>query len=299
MEQRYGDRGYRSHTNRNKESDHSEIVDISEESFWVQEKKSKNTYGSYAKKSGENRYDLEENDNDSNGNDENNGVGLFPDDIDLEITSVQMLKRPKFRYRISFGPYSLEVHEDVMIKYRMLKGTVFSKIELTEIVLADERQRGYGDALQYLSRKPRTGFEISMRLKEKGWSEETIAYVMDRLTGEGLVNDALYAQEWAGQRVKNRGKGKLWVRQELRQKGVSKPLIEEALGEVSEEDEYDSAMQLGAKKWKTTSGEYLDKKRKVGSFLMRRGFSGGLVSRVLRELASKDGADGVEDWEEE
>ncbi|MOA34010.1 Regulatory protein RecX [compost metagenome] len=153
--------------------------------------------------------------------------------------------------------------------------------------------------MQYLSRKPRTSYEISMRLGEKGWSEETISDVMDRLTSEGLINDAQYAQEWAGQRVKGRGKGKMWVRQELRQKGVSKPLIEEALGEISEEVEYDSAMQLGAKKWKSTSGEYLDKKRKVGAFLMRRGFPGGLVSRVIRELARKDGMDGPEDWEEE
>ncbi|MNZ32283.1 Regulatory protein RecX [compost metagenome] len=293
MEQRYGDRGYRRpHNSRDVKSDHSEIVDISEEGFWEQEK----TYDSYSKKSEENKYNREEYKQD---NEENNGIDSFPEDIDLEITSVQLLKRPKFRYRISFGPYSLEVHEDVMIKYRMIKGSVFNKAELTEIVLADERQQGYGDAVQYLSRKPRTGYEITMRLGEKGWSEETISDVVDRLTTEGLINDSLYAQEWAGQRVKNRGKGKMWVRQELRQKGVSKPLIEEALGEISEEDEYDSAMQLGAKKWRGTSGEYLDKKRKVGAFLMRRGFSGGLVSRVIRELARQDGMNGPEDWEEE
>ncbi|MNJ64956.1 Regulatory protein RecX [compost metagenome] len=137
-----------------------------------------------------------------------------------------------------------------------------------------------------------------MRLGEKGWNEDIINDVLNSLTEQGLVDDALYAQEWAGQRVKSRGKGKLWVRQELRQKGVSKPLIEEALIGVSEEDEYDSALQLGSKKWKSTSGEYIDKKRKVGAFLMRRGFSGALVSRVLRELSENDGTDSSEDWEE-
>lgn len=49
------------------------------------------------------------------------------------------------------------------------------------------------------------------------------------------------------------------MRHELRQKGVSKPLIEDALGEVSEDDEFASAMLLGAKKWRGTSGEPLDK----------------------------------------
>ncbi|GGH18078.1 regulatory protein RecX [Paenibacillus segetis] len=250
----------------------NEVVDISDESSWGQ--------GS------------------ENPKQEESGLSTFPENIDLTITSVQLLKRPKFRYRIFFGPYALDVHEDVMIRYRMIQGAIFTKNDLEEIVSADERQRGYADALLYLSRKPRTAHEISLRLAEKGWSPETIKEVIERLASEGFIDDAAYALEWAGQRVKNRGKGKLWVRHELRQKGVSKPLIEEALNEVSEEDEFDSALQLGAKKWRATKGETLDRKRKTGAFLMRRGYSGGLVSKVISELCLRDGVDGLEDWED-
>ncbi|OMG49227.1 RecX family transcriptional regulator [Paenibacillus macerans] len=227
------------------------------------------------------------------------GLAAFPEDGELVITSVQVLKRPKHRYRIFFGAYTFEVHEDVMIKYRMIKGAVFTKAELEEIVSADERQQGYADALTYLSRKPRTAYEISMRLKEKGWGEETVNDVIGRLQAEGYLDDAAYAQEWAAQRVKLRGKGKLWVRHELRQKGVSKPLIEDALGEVSEDDEFASAMLLGAKKWRGTSGEPLDKKRKTGAFLQRRGFSGKIVSKVLRELGREDGMGAEDEWDVE
>lgn len=227
------------------------------------------------------------------------GLDSFPDDEDLTITSVQMLKRPKYRYRIFFGTLSLEVHEDVMIKYRMIKGAVFTKNELEEVVLADERQRCYTDALQYLSRKPRTAHEMSMRLEEKGWSADNASEAVERLTKEGLINDAAYAQEWASQRVRGRGKGKLWVRQELRQKGVSKPLIEEALDTVSEDEEYESAKELAAKKWRTTTGEMMDRKRKTGAFLLRRGYQGALVSRVIRELIQEDGMRDEDDWEDQ
>lgn len=299
MEQRDKGRGYPSpsRNNHNHELDNGGIVDISEEGFWQSPDRYKGQNKGYQKAYQDYTEDHHGNDHHAN-DDHHGGIESFPEDVDLEITSVQLMKRPKYRYVISFGRYSLEVHEDVMIKYRMIKGTVFNKAELIEIVVADEKERVYSDALQYLSRKPRTGYEISVRLREKGWGEDIVNDVLNRLSEEGLVNDALYAQEWAGQRVKSRGKGKLWVRQELRQKGVSKPLIEEALVGVSEEDEYDSALQLGSKKWNSTSGEYIDKKRKVGAFLMRRGFSGGLVSRVLRELADNDGADSSEDWEE-
>lgn len=249
------------------------IVDISEERFWGNTKEESL--------------------------DEKPRFADFPEDGELIITMVEALKRPKFRYRIHFGSYPIEVHEDVMIKYRMIKGAAFAKSDLEEIIAADERQRSYGDALLYLSRKPRTTYEIALRLGEKGWSEDTIGDVIRRLTQEGLVDDAAYAQEWARQRVGSRGKGKLWVRHELRQKGIAKPLIEEALGEVSEEDEYDSAFQLGLKKWNSTKGEFMERKRKTGAFLMRRGYSGELVSKVVRELGRQEGQENAEDWEEE
>lgn len=261
-----------------------EIVDISDESFWepVPRKVSRDPEGTEASQT-----------------EEPSGLDAFPEDTELAITSVMMLKRPKYRYRISFGTYSLEIHEDVMIKYRMIKGAVFTKIDLEEIVAADERQQGYADALKYLSLKPRTTYEIAQRLGEKGWGEETIQDVLARLQSEGYVDDAAYAQEWASQRVKLRGKGKLWVKHELRQKGVSKSYIEEALGEVSEDDEFESALQLGLKKWRGTTGEPLDRKRKTGAFLQRRGFSGSVVSRVMRELGNREQMHGMDDWDEE
>lgn len=268
-----------------------DIVDISDEAFWEERMRTPERKDSVQVEEFSQMED--------SGQEEKSGLSAFPDDGELTITSVQMLKRPKHRYRIFFGTYVFEVHEDVMIKYRMIKGAVFTKAELEEIISADERQRSYADALSYLSRKPRTAYEISMRLKEKGWGEETVNDVIHRLHTEGYLNDAAYAQEWASQRVKLRGKGKLWVRHELRQKGVSKPLIEEALGEVSEDDEFASAMLLGAKKWRGTSGEPLDKKRKTGAFLQRRGFSGKIVSKVLRELSREDGMNAEDEWYEE
>lgn len=258
-----------------------EIVDISDESFWKPLPKAVEQ---------EQPQELEK---------DVQGLDALPANMELTITSVLMLKRPKHRYQVRFDSYSLEVHEDVMIKYRMIKGAVFTKAELEDIVAADERQQSYADALKYLSLKPRTAYEISQRLGEKGWGQSTIEEVLARLQSEGYIDDAVYAQEWVSQRVRNRGKGKLWVRHELRQKGVSKPHIEEALGRLSEEDEYDSALQLGSKKWRSLSGELLDKKRKTGAFLQRRGFSSGVVSRVMRELSGRDDMNGMDGWEEE
>ena len=64
---------------------------------------------------------------------EASGIGHFPDHEDLIVTSVEMLKKPKHRYQIAFGPYLMTVHEDVMLKYRMFKGMFFARKSLKKL----------------------------------------------------------------------------------------------------------------------------------------------------------------------
>lgn len=222
-------------------------------------------------------------------------VSYFPNDQELVITGVEREPKQKYRYLVSFGAYVLSIHEDILIKYRMIKGNTFWKHELEEIVLANEKQQGYVQALKYLERKARTRKEIQIRLLEKEISQEVIEDVLVRLSREGLVNDALYAQQWAEQRIRSQRKGKAWIRQELRQKGIDKSLITEALDGVSSDQEYQSALIIGRKKWNQSKGELLDKKRKTGSFLMRRGFSGEQVRQVLSQVIKEDDQQDIDD----
>lgn len=231
---------------------------------------------------------------------ENNLLASFPEGKSLTISSVERIKgRYQARYRIYFDEYSLEIHEDVMIKYRMMKGSTFTRQDLESIVQADERQQAYSAALNALSHKPRTRFELKSRLLTKGWGETVIGEVLDGLEREGWINDNDYAQRWAEQRIRSRGKGKLLVRQELSQKGIAKPVIEAALGEVGEEEELHSALLLAEKRWSRTTGESVDKKRKIAAFLMRRGFSGTIASKAVRKITERNGQLNEEEWLDE
>ncbi len=122
-------------------------------------------------------------------------ISHFPDGQELVITAVERQPRQKGRYLISFGEYTLSIHEDVMIKYRMLKGNVFTKQELEDIVVADEKQRAYVQALKYLERKQRTRKELADRLREKEYTQAVIEHALQRLEQESLINDELYAKQ--------------------------------------------------------------------------------------------------------
>lgn len=212
----------------------------------------------------------------------------FPEDEELVITRVERLKKSNYRYIIHFGAYNITVHEDVMIKYRMITGSSFEKADLEDIVAADERQRAYVEGLRYLERKPRTAQEMARRLREKEIGETVIAEVLVRLQEERLLDDPLYAKQWAEQRITNQRKGKMWIRQELREKGIDKSLITEALDQITPEQELESALQTGRKKWNMIRGDVNDKRRKTGAFLMRRGFSGEMVRQVIQTLRGEE-----------
>ncbi|MEC4566574.1 regulatory protein RecX [Paenibacillus sp. CMAA1739] len=232
------------------------------------------------------------------------GISLFPDHEELMITRVEQGQGCKCgRYVIHFGPYSLSVLEDVMIKYNMFKGTSFAKKELEDIVLADEKQQAYVHALRYLGQKPRTRQEIAQRLAQKEVAQTVIDEILVRLQREKLVDDDLYARQWARQRIMSQRKGKMWIRQELRQKGISKASIGEALGEITDNEEWESALTVGRKKWNQVRGDIMDKKRKTFPFLMRRGYSGDITRRVINHLSVDEQDEAYDDgelmhWEE-
>ncbi|QDY82263.1 regulatory protein RecX [Paenibacillus polymyxa] len=232
------------------------------------------------------------------------GISLFPDHEELMITRVEQGQgRKRGRYVIHFGPYSLSVLEDVMIKYNMFKGTSFVKKELEDIVLADEKQQAYVHALRYLGQKPRTRQEIVQRLAQKEVAQTVIDEILVRLQREKLVDDDLYARQWARQRIMSQRKGKMWIRQELRQKGISKASIGEALGEITDNEEWESALTVGRKKWNQVRGDIMDKKRKTFPFLMRRGYSGDITRRVINHLSVDEQDEAYDDgelmhWEE-
>ncbi|MEK3965312.1 regulatory protein RecX [Paenibacillus sp. FSL H7-0323] len=219
----------------------------------------------------------------------------FPEGELLEITKVERQKKSDHRYIIHFGAYNMTVHEDVMIKYRMITGNSFMKADLVEIVVADERQRAYVEGLRYLERKPRTAIEMTRRLRQKEIGETIIAEVVQRLQEERLLDDPLYAKQWAEQRIANQRKGKMWIRQELREKGIDKTLISEALENITPEQELESALETGRKKWNLIRGEASDKRRKTGAFLMRRGFSGDMVRQVINTLLAEDNYEGEDE----
>ncbi|MCR8630734.1 regulatory protein RecX [Paenibacillus radicis (ex Xue et al. 2023)] len=204
------------------------------------------------------------------------------------ITKVERQKKSKDRYNLYIDElFACSLHEDILIKYRLVKGTRVSIKEMNEIAQAEDKQRAYLDAVRLLASRLRSQHELANRLKQKGYEPPLIAATMDRLKQEQYIDDQLFADQLTKQRIQSQKKGRNWVKQELRQKGVKPEQITQALDQIDEDAEYRSALDLGAKKYHSEANKDVQKaKSKVMMFLQRRGYSLGTISRVMKTISS-------------
>lgn len=205
------------------------------------------------------------------------------------ITLVEKQKKNKRRYNIFINDaFAFSVHEDVMIKHRLLKGEEIDQGRIAEAIRDDERHYAYLEAIRYIGRRPRSRQETQVHLKRKGFEAAHIADVVRELEEQRYLDDSQLAKLWSEHRVISQKKGRKLVEMELAQKGLSSDHIREALAGIDGEEEYRAACELGRKKWAVAAGAELERKRKVMAYLLRRGFPNDLVNRVLRHVASSE-----------
>lgn len=200
------------------------------------------------------------------------------------ITSVKLEKQGKRRYLLFAGGEEpvLSVHEDIWIKYRLMKGIELTGAQIKEIQEEDDKYAAYLLAVSYLGAKPRTKKQIHSYLCRKEVEDHHIEYALDRLENEQIVDDELYAKQFVQARMRTTLKGRHIIMNELRQRGVSKEASIEAMAEFDEDSEMDAAKTLAEKKWRTFKGEFLSRRRKLQMFLIRRGFPSEIVREIMR-----------------
>jgi regulatory protein len=123
--------------------------------------------------------------------------------------------------------------------------------------------------------------------------QEAIEAVLDRMVDVGLVDDEVFARDWVESRQRRRYLSKNALRQELTRKGVEREEIQSALESVDGADELAAARALAEKKGPAMARlEPQVRYRRMAGLLGRRGFSSGVVGRVLSETLSVDADDG-------
>ena len=108
---------------------------------------------------------------------------------------------------------------------------------------------------------------------------------MADLVARGYVDDASYARHWVTTRA-SRGYGMARLRAELRGRGVATAVIDAALGDVDAESSLTRAREVARRRLPALHrGRPERVASRLRDYLLRRGFTGSIVMRVVRECA--------------
>ncbi|MBU3643674.1 MAG: regulatory protein RecX [Candidatus Nanopelagicaceae bacterium] len=139
--------------------------------------------------------------------------------------------------------------------------------------------------LNALAVRAKSRGELAAQLKRRGIPLEVADEVLDRLERSKLINDLDFARAWSKSRLSSKKISKRVLAQELRRKEVADDLIAIALDEISSDDEYEAALQLGERKARSLQNYAEDmRERRITSALARKGYNYGIISRVLKEV---------------
>jgi regulatory protein len=201
-----------------------------------------------------------------------------------EITALTVQRRRRNRVNVFLdGEYAFSLQD-------ALAASLHPGQELDEQTIAELRRRdvveeAYNHALNYLTYRPRSAWEVRRYLEKRGLSEETRAAVLGRLTRAGLVNDREFAQLWVENRAAHRPRGRRALRAELRQRGIANEIVESAVLDVDE-----TAAALRVAEARAGRLSHLNRqtfRQRLYGYLQRRGFSYDVCRDVCRRVTDR------------
>lgn len=219
--------------------------------------------------------------------------------------------------------HALAVSLDVAAEELLTVGQPCPPSRLQKLRDAQELNSVYEKALNFLSYRPRSAREVEMRLRQKGFSPEQIAYAMEKLVRAGYVNDKDFARFWVTNRMAFSPRGPRLLKSELRQKGVAANVVDEIIAEhqetqqnivqerelfqQSDEDELfgdetssvqdepppgsdlANALALARKRWRSLANlDPIVAKRRLSGFLARRGYDYSTIDGVIKRLVAEE-----------
>lgn len=130
----------------------------------------------------------------------------------------------------------------------------------------------------------RTRAQLSALLARRGVEEHVATAILDRLQDVRLIDDAAFAQKWVASRHEGRGLSRRAIGQELRHRGITEDLADQALATIDAATEEERARALVASKLGATRGlDIAVRVRRLVGMLARKGYPPGLATRVTRE----------------
>lgn len=207
-----------------------------------------------------------------------------------KITKISVQKNNKNRVNVYINDeFSFACDMELVYRYNLSKDMEINLDYIKDILQEEEyiSCRAYG--LRVIERSYKTEYEITKKMRERKYSDDVINRVIDVFKKYNYIDDEKYAAMFVKDKLKTQGSTN--IRQKLLLKGINEEIINEALSNIGEEEQYDTARMMALKKYNIISSRESDKrvvKQKLFRFLVSKGYNFSLVNKVIREILDID-----------
>lgn len=186
----------------------------------------------------------------------------------MKITKLEYQKRDPDRVNVFIdGEFAVGLDVNSVVKLGLYKNQEIAQSELNQIIGESEFGKKLNAALNFLSFRPRSEFEIRQFFRRK--KLEDVEGVIEKLKKLGQINDEEFAKWFIDQRQTFRPKGRRAIEIELRRLGIKTKietkdeaaLAQKALSKYRGEKTFDKAARFLASRgfdWDTVK-EVVDK----------------------------------------
>ena len=197
------------------------------------------------------------------------------------ITDMQIQKRNKTRANIYLdGEFAFALEMLTVMKLGLKIGKEVDTQTIKAAVFDSEVSVAFGKAVDYLARAMKTTKQLEDYLTKKGYAEDVVEKVIDKLKGYKYLDDQTYARLYTEQSKSHKGERR--IKQELLNKGISHAEVDDQV-QIDTDDQIATATTL-AQKYLKNKDRDIKTMQKLQRFLLYRGFDFDVVNSIIRNF---------------
>ena len=207
---------------------------------------------------------------------------------------ISAIERQKRRQRVNVygdeGRFAFALALHLAQDAGLHSGMELSQAQVNTLQEADARHSAYEAALRLLSYRPRSEKEMRRRLARRGIGLRLVDETVRQLRERGYLDDEAFARFWTESRETTSPRSQRLIAQELRVQGVDAETAAAATASVADEE---AAYRAASRRLHAFRGlDYDTFRRRLGGFLVRRGFSYEVARRTMDRCWQETGGHG-------
>jgi len=211
------------------------------------------------------------------------------------VTALRATRRGQVAVHVD-GNFVFSVSDSFVARWHLYQGRELDDDALAQLRGQASAERVMADAYRLLGHRARSRHELRRRLLQKGHDDEAVAGALERLAGDGLLDDAEFARSFVADKRGLSGWGSRRILRGLTELGVAHDVIDAALGAAAatEGDDAELERALAVLRRRGAPQPPLDAaRRRAYEALLRRGFSTAVAYTAIRRWSgdAPSGAD--------